>query len=401
MAVFDGTGLTIDRYADIIEEMRDSLKVSFGAGVNLSESSPIGVMLALYSDRLSKAWEALESVYINSFPDQAYGIYLDYLCAFNAVVREPATYSAVDLVFTRSSASTADIVIPAGTEVSSSTSGDTTTWVTSSEATILSGSNTITVAAVAEDTGPISAPINTLQSIITAVANVESVTNPAVAVLGTDKETDTKLRTRRWTELGRLGTSTESGIRSGLQSLSIVDASRIILNDTVVALASGQPPHSVECSVDLNSGTAGDATTAATIAQQIWDTKGAGIQTFGGYSGIALDENGDEHIVYFDTIDSQTVYVRVALVTDSTYDSSVAEPAIRSALADYSVVNLTAGVDVLNYKIGAAVANVGAAGILEMSTTISLDDATYVADSLTIPADKFGSILEAYVTFPP
>lgn len=400
MAVFDGTGLTIDRYADIEEEMQDSLKVSFGDGVNLSESSPIGVMIALYTDRLSKAWEALQSVYTSSFPDQSYGIYLDYLSAFNAVIREPATNSAVDLVFTRSPASTADILVPAGTEVSSSTSGDTTTWITSNDATILEGSNTVTSAAVAEVTGVITAPINSLQTIITAVANVESVTNPAVAVEGTERETDTELRTRRWTELGRLGTSTESGIRSALQLLSIVDAARVILNDTDLAFTSGQPPHSLECSVDLNSGTPGDATTAATIAQEIWDTKGAGIQTFGAYSGTAIDVNGDEQTVYFDTIDSQTVYVRVALVTDTSYDAAIAEPAIKTALIDYSTINLTAGVDVLNYKIEAAVANVGATGILEMNTTISTDDAIYVSDSLSIPPDKFGSILEIYITFP-
>ena len=51
MATFDGNGLVIDRLADIKKEIGDELKDAFGDGVNLAETSPFGILLAIMSGR--------------------------------------------------------------------------------------------------------------------------------------------------------------------------------------------------------------------------------------------------------------------------------------------------------------------------------------------------------------
>ena len=122
MASFDGNGLKVDRIADIYAGIQNSLRTSFGDAIDLDERQPIGIISAIFSERLGQLHELLESVYLASFPSQAFGIYLDYLCALNGVSRRPATASVVDLTFTRSNQpSDGNVTIPAGTSVKDST----------------------------------------------------------------------------------------------------------------------------------------------------------------------------------------------------------------------------------------------------------------------------------------
>lgn len=253
MASFDGNGLVIDRLADIRTEIEDNLKSVFGPGINLDDLSPFGVIIGIMSERYSLLWEILESVYLASFPNTAFGIYLDELAAFNGVVREPATFSAVDLTFQRATPTgTGDVTVPAGTEVTAV--GSTVIWTTTIEATINDLAETATVQALADDVGPIGALADTLTEMTSPPTNVESVTNLSDAVEGADEESDAALKLRRDTELGRAGTPTEAGIRSALQLMELVQAAVLTVNDTDNTV-DGLPPHSFEPFIGTIPGT--------------------------------------------------------------------------------------------------------------------------------------------------
>ena len=130
MASFDGNGLVIDRLADVRDEIEAELRASFGDGIDLGDDSPFGVIIGIMAERYSTIWEVLEAVYLASFPNTAFGVYLDELCALNGVVREPATASTVNLTFTRSnSINGGDVTIPAGTQCVAS-GGSTVIWST-------------------------------------------------------------------------------------------------------------------------------------------------------------------------------------------------------------------------------------------------------------------------------
>lgn len=494
MASFDGNGLVIDRLADIKTEMQDSLKATFGNGINLSETSPFGVLIGIMSERYSQIWELLEAVYEASFVNTAFGIYLDELVALNGIVREQATASVVTLTFTRSNAINAgDVTIPLGTQANASSS--TILWSTDAEATILDGTTTISVQATASELGAIGALTGTITQLVAAVPNVASVTNLTDATEGSNQETDAELKIRRAQQLGREGTATQSGIESALQLLDEVRRAIVDQNDTDFTVGD-LPPHSIAVSVgteagfnlgqisnlvydapfvasnsiavtidavpiaaspiaftvdnattlaavaaalqaesvifsavsdgtdtiDIQGSTSADLTIASVvtggvsqpvatfseispagdtldvIAQTIWDSKAAGIQTYGDLVGTAVDANGDDQAVYFSEVDEVRIWVRLTLTTDADFDPG-SETTIAAALEEYANINLTPGVDVLNYKLLCAVSDVDAAGILDIVCENSLDGVSYAAVNRTILASQYASIDSSDVSF--
>jgi hypothetical protein len=495
MASFDGNGLVIDRLADIRTEIEDNLKSVFGPGINLDDLSPFGVIIGIMSERYSLLWEILESVYLASFPNTSFGIYLDELSAFNGVVREPATFSVVDLTFTRSTPTgTGDVTVPAGTEVTAV--GSLVIWTTTIEATIDDLATTTIVQALADEVGPIGAQLNTLTEMASPPLNVDSVTNLTEAVIGSDEESDAALKLRRQTQLGRSGTSTEAGIRSALQLMDLVRAAVLVINDTDLTV-DGLPPHSFEPFIgtvpgtelgnawslvfdaDLNAGNSIAVTIDATpitgspflfdtdnsttltnisagilaapeistsssdgtdtiittgssatdfvlaavvtggspvgvvaseifpanevnlnaVAQTIWDSKGAGIQTFGSIVGIATDTQGDDHSMFFSEIQDVQIFVRYTLTTDAEFDSAIAEPAIKAAVLSYAELNLTPGVDVLAYKLLCVASDVNAAGITRIICEVSDDNTFFTEDFLDIGPSQFATIADEDITF--
>lgn len=497
MASFDENGLVIDRLADIRTDIENDLKATFGDGIDLADDSPFGVLIGIVSERYSLIYELLEAVYEASFPDTAFGVYLDYLCAFNAVVRQAASASVVNLEFTRSNSLTGgDVTVPAGTQCNAS-GGSAIIWETDADIVILDGNPTAIGPATATVTGATLALAGTIDTLVAAVANVLSVTNPADATPGSDRETDAELRARRRLELGRSGTATATGIRSALIALEEVRSASIITNDTD-ATVGDLPPHSfaayvametgfnlvevvtvefdssfvalnsTTCTVDgsplagtvpfdtdnattltaiaakfeesslisraesdgtntitlygnsaTSLGTVDAVTTGGasqpvstetvvaavseeninTIAQTLWDSKAAGIQTVGNISGTATDDAGDAHTLNYSTIEEVRVWVRLTLTTDADYDAAVAEPAMQAALVEYATENLTAGVDVLNFKLLCAASDVGSAGITDIVCENSLDGVSFSAVNRTIDANEFASIDSSDVTF--
>lgn len=243
MASFDENGLVIDRLADIKTQIGDRLESVFGSGIDLGENDPMGAIVGVMSERYSLIYELLQGVYSASTPDTSFGVYLDSILAYNGVLREGATFSTVSLLFTRANGTNdGDVDVPAGTQVTSLTG--TVVWVTDASATILDGTDTIPSQATANELGALSAPGDSLTNMVSTPANVASVNNPAAAVVGAEKESDAAVKVRRRTELGRVGTATEVGIRSALQLLEIIQTAVVVLNDTDFTVGV-YPPHSI------------------------------------------------------------------------------------------------------------------------------------------------------------
>jgi len=397
MATFDGDGLVIDRLADIKEEMQDELKAVFGDGINLAETSPFGILIGIMSERYFFLWEKLEAVYNASFPETSFGVYLDETAAFNGVVRESATKSTVVLEFTRSNdINDGDVVVPAGTQANAT--GSSVLWTTLADTTILDTTLTATAAAAPVDYGPIGAVQDSIIVLVSAPANVGAVNNDAAAEIGTLEETDAALKVRRNTELGKVGTATEAGIRGALQLLDIIATASLILNDTDFAVGL-QPPHSIAAFIDVVNASTGDEETRDLISQTLWDSKGAGINTYGDLSGTAVDENGDDQTVYFSEITTLPVYVKVFITITSDYDDVNSDAAIAAAIENFSITELVAGTDVLNYKVECAATNVGAEGITQLRTEMSLDDITYASDNIPVGPEEVAFLDSTLVTF--
>jgi hypothetical protein len=137
------------------------------------------------------------------------------------------------------------------------------------------------------------------------------------------------------------------------------------------------------------------------IGQKIWDSKAAGIQTFGEFSAAVVDSVGDPHTIHFSDIDDIPVFVRYTLTTGLDYDQVTTEAAIKQALVDYSVASLLPNVDVLNYKVVCVASDVNAVGIEGILVEFSLVGTSGPWDTANIEIDssEFATIDSGNIVF--
>lgn len=172
------------------------------------------------------------------------------------------------------------------------------------------GINQGVVNCTAEETGPVIAPAGTLNVIETPVSGLTRVINVEDATVGRNVETDLELRQRRAQTLQVAGKATPDAIRAALLEIDGVTDAFVFENDAMVYVNS-RPPKSYECVVN-----GGDNTE---ILQKIWDSKPAGIEPFGSYSGLAFDSQGQSHTVSFSRPTQINIYLEVDLTTNSDF----------------------------------------------------------------------------------
>lgn len=107
-------GLVIKRQADILSEIRQSLRTALGANLNLLPSTVEGQIVGIVSEREALLWELLEAVYNSQYPDTAEGTSLDNVAAITGVKRLAATFSKAILIL----GGLTGTPIPAGSVVS-------------------------------------------------------------------------------------------------------------------------------------------------------------------------------------------------------------------------------------------------------------------------------------------
>jgi uncharacterized phage protein gp47/JayE len=165
-----------------------------------------------------------------------------------------------------------------------------------------------------------------IDTIVTPVAGLVSVYNYADGDQGRAVETDAELRIR--IRRVRRGAATADAIRSRIiDEVDGVSTCLVVENTTDVAVG-GQDPHSIH--VIVQGGADQD------IVDKIWDLKGAGIATYGGSSGTAVDGAGNSHTVYYDRPTSRYGHVRIRYTA---YDEETlpvdADDAIQEAILTY------------------------------------------------------------------
>ncbi len=228
-----------------------------------------------------------------------------------------------------------------------------------------------------QDTGAFAAPASSVIVIETPVSGLDRANNLLDLQTGRDVETDAELRLRRIDSLQIGSVATLAAIRSRLlQDVDGVSEVAIYENRTSVVDGDGRPPHSFEAVV-----VGGDA---QDIGQMIWDTKPAGIQTFGNQSPVTVvDSNGDNQDMYFSRPVSMYGYVKVRFdLYDEEIFPSDGIDTIKQAILDYGNT-LRIGEDLIRDRFYAPIYNSGVAGIGVITTLeIGLTD-----DPEDVPTD--------------
>lgn len=233
---------------------------------NLEPSTPDGLKIAHDAEVFGALDETLQQAYNSKDPNKASGVDLDILSALTGTIRSEGTRSTITGFVLNG---TPGIPVPAGTVFESVTTG--TRW-TLDASWSLNTSGTASVDITCEDVGPTEADANTITRIITTVPGLTSVNNPTPATPGTNVESDSSLRVKRATAVGRPGNNQIDSMLGEIYAVEGVRRLKIYENDTNVTDGNGLPPHSIAVIVDGASDT--------DVAKAIYIKKNPGVMLY-------------------------------------------------------------------------------------------------------------------------
>lgn len=186
---------------------------------------------------------------------------------------------------------------------------------------------------IAETAGPFLANVGSLTVIETPTSGITGVTNLDPATSGFEVETDAELRIRRSNNLQVSGSATVEGIRAALAGGKVagVTSAVVIENVADVADGSGRPPHSFEAVVAGGSD--------ADVAEAIWKSKPAGIQTFGNVTVVVVDSQGFNQTIKFSRPTLVPIYIIVNITKNTDPNEGAVYPANGNAEVASAIIN--------------------------------------------------------------
>lgn len=300
MAGLTSNGFESKDFDTLLTELQDALHAEFGDGFDVTASSPMGPINAIYAAKLSELWELLQDVYASYSPANAYGAGLDQIALLTGSTRQDQSRSVV----LASVSGTPGTVITTNAQAKHSETGSL--WYPATDVTIPAAS-AVTAYFNSVDYGPVTALAGTITLIETPVIGWSAVTNTADATPGKLVESDQSFRIRRARDIAQAGSSTLRAI--------VADVGEILGVESVIAYENvddeedneGLPGHSFEVLVE-----GGDS---VEIAQAIWDNKPAGVSAYGTSGAYAVDYNSASKYVAYSRPSDVDIYVAITAVT--------------------------------------------------------------------------------------
>lgn len=294
---------------------------------NLEPSTPDGLKLAHDSEVFGAFDETLQQAYNSKDPNKASGYDLDVVATLTGTTRSEGSASSVSLLLTGVATTT---VVPAGTRFRSSVTGSV--W-TLEQTWTLDSSGQGTASATCDTVGPTEADAGTIVEIVDTVSGLVSVNNPTPATPGTNAESDSSLRVKRATAVGRPGNNQIDSMLGELFAVTGVRRVRVYENDTNLTDANGLPPHSIAPVVDGGTDEA--------VALAIYIKKNPGVALYSAGTPVTINVASPTYPTNVKTIKfSRPTYVdivvNIVLKNDGTLPSQEAlEPVIQNAFIDF------------------------------------------------------------------
>jgi uncharacterized phage protein gp47/JayE len=382
---FTATGLTIQTYDEIFEELAAAYRTIYGADINLDPDSPDGQRVGIEAKARLDIQSFALALYNQFDPDFAIGGMLNKIIKLAGPSRRPATRSQVDVTITTDRV----LTLPVGYAVEDDLRQ---LWVTTEELIMTAGANAVTL--VAENFGAVEADAATVTTPSTIVIGVISVTNAAAATVGVDEETDAELRTRRALSLQAPATSTTGGLFSALGSVAGVTDLVIYENDQdTTDVLRNIAPHTLW--IVIEGGTVADI--VETIAKN--KTGGTGLKgtVSGDYVETLYKPDGTvyyiTHTMEFDRPVDVPLYV--SLTVEGEVGSTLDLPAIKAAIAAH---DFEIGTGVSAGQLYADAYSIPSSTYTVTLLEISDDDVTYTDGALSPGYDGIFSIDVANIT---
>lgn len=269
-------GIHIPTYADIRDNLISSAQKIWGSDIYLGADSQDYQWIATVSEKIYDAFQLAVDVYNNKSPVTALTNALDSLVKINGIKRQAATYSTVPITITG---------IP-GTPIRNGIVLDigNIKWDLPNIVTIPEDGN-ITVIATCEIAGPIVANVGEITGIYNPVYGWMGAYNPESATLGSEIESNSKLRKRQSTSTAQPSKTVLEGTKGAVANVAGVTRSEVYENDTNIVDSRGLPPHSITAVVENGNN--------EDIAKAIFAHKGPGCYTNGDIEIEVTDSAGE------------------------------------------------------------------------------------------------------------
>lgn len=233
---------------------------------------------------------------------------------------------------------------------------------------------------IADNTGAISIPLNTIQNIVTPVTGLDMVNNIAPGITGRGIETDVELRTRRRASVAGIGNATDESLRVRiLQEVRNVTSVNVTSNRTNSVDGDGRPAKSFEVIVR-----GGDS---QEIAEKIWQVQPSGIESYGNQTKTVIDSQGSNQTIKFSIPSDVTIWVEVdfELYHEEIFPTN-GGALMKQAIVDWSLNEFDVGTDVINKRINIPIYSIP--GIGDTTIRIGKTSGSEIEDDIVIAANE-------------
>ena len=178
----------------LYDAMAQSYQTSTGYPVN--PDSDLGIRMQVLAGELLNCYGELEQTQKQMFPQTATGSWLDLHGEERGLTRSLEQKAAGTVTFFRTDVATADITIPLGTVVGSS-SGSNACWVTTREGVLVEGGRSVELPVECTTAGSQgNAVLGQVDTLISALPGISYVTNQKAITGGSRAEDDESFRRR-------------------------------------------------------------------------------------------------------------------------------------------------------------------------------------------------------------
>lgn len=331
-----------------IDEIRSDLQTDFekelGPDIELRPSSPLQDIINVFAIQIARTWDAAEGAYHAGSYEDAIGEQLDKLLSIANYERLPLQPATGEVTFSRESPATEEITIPSGTVVTTTrTQTQPPIPFETTDSAIIATNETEVQNVPIEALPPwqtevdeqylgdeTNVPANSITNFETPVSGVDAVTNPNPTgdpnfgyQRGRDEETDAEFRLRYRSTFGSDGYATVNNIEA-----SIFDADPGIQSVVVNEVRdSGAGDYGIEVTV------LADSVDDSTIAEAIFFSRSAGVDTFGTNSADVIyeEQTYTEKFTHATQVD---IHVDATLTTTDIYPAD-GDTHIQNNLVEY------------------------------------------------------------------
>jgi len=283
---FDKNGIITQNLNEILDEREQDLREFYEDDFVISADDPVGNLQLADADRELAIQELVLFIAMQLDPDQATGMWLDFICVLNGIERLKP--SKTTCYFTING------IAGISKSIGEITLVDTKTdeWLTNSEAFTIGSDGTAVAQFQATSYGPIEFQALSDYELKTPSIGITSVVynQEKAQVTGSYRETDVQLRARRYLLLQGQATSVKNSIESAVRVVQNVQYAKVYENDTMQT-KDGIPAKAFETVV-----AGGDDNL---IADAIFTKRPVGIQAYGTTTVDIQDEDGDTITIGF------------------------------------------------------------------------------------------------------